>query len=218
MNTCMGCQTKIGESFQRCPICGEPQPLYDRSVSWYPVAKKRGALFFWRKMGIGVLLLGVLSSVIVNLCVGGAPWAVYVVLGAYAAYEIFLSLETAEISIIRRIVSGGYAVAFLLFGIEWFTHSGTWAREIAIPMVLFGVLTASAALYASAYRQFPGHFLPVFGLCFLSMGWGIMGILGIWTIRWPLITLSSTALGVFVAALIIFHRRIWAELRKKLHI
>ncbi len=218
MNTCRSCQIKIGEGFKKCPICGALQPLCDRNASLYPVARRRGTLLFWRKIGIGLLLLGVLSSAIVNICVGGAPWAVYVLLGAYAAYEIFLSLETAEISIIRRIVSGGYAVAFLLFGIERFTHSGTWAREIAIPMVLFGVLTASAALYASAYRKFPGHFLPVFGLCFLSMGWGIMGILGIWTIRWPLITLSSTALGVFVAALIIFHRRIWAELRKKLHI
>ena len=218
MNTCQSCKTKIGESFKRCPICGAPQPLYDRGASFYPVAGKRGAFFFWRKIGIALLALGALSSVIVNLCVGGVPWAVYVLLGAYAAYEIFLSLETAEISIIRRIVSGGYAVSFLLFGIERFTHSGVWAHEIAIPMVLFGTLLASAALYASACRKFPGHFLPVFGLCFLSMGWGIFGILGIWSIRWPLITLSSTALGVFLAALIVFHRTIWAELQKKLHI
>ena len=209
---------KIGEGFKKCPICGTPQPLYDQSASFYPKARKHGTLYLWRKIGIFLLALGVLSSVIVNLCVGGEPWAGYVLLGAYAAYEIFLSLETAEVSIIRRIVSGGYAVAFLLFGIERFTHSGAWAQEIAIPMVIFGALVASAALYAAAYRKFPGHFLPVFGLCFLSMGWGILGITGILTMRWPLITLSSTALGVFLAALIIFHRTIRAELRKKLHI
>ena len=209
---------KIGEGFKKCPICGAVQPLYDKNASFYPKVRRRGALFFWRKMGIGLLLLGVVASVIVNLCVGGVPWAVYVLLGAYAAYEIFLSLETAEISIIRRIVSGGYAVSFLLLGIERISDSGAWAREIAVPMVLFGALIAAAALYASAYRKFPGHFLPVFGLCFLSMGWGLLGILGLLTIRWPLITLSSTALGVFTAGLIIFHKRIRAELKKKMHI
>lgn len=218
MNICKACGIKIGESFQKCPICGAVQPLYDVSTSLYPTTRKRGALFFWRKMGICLLILGVLSSAIVNLCVGGVPWAVYVLLGAYAGYEIFLSLETAEISITRRIVSGGYAVSFLLIGIEEITNSGTWAREIAVPMVLFGALLAAAALYAAAYRKFPGHFLPVFGLCFLSMGWGLLGILGLLTIRWPLITLASTALGIFVAAIVIFHKRIWTELQKKLHI
>ncbi len=215
---CRGCTMDIGEGFVKCPICGLPQEAAVPAAAFYPKPKRRGHLFFWRRLAILCLWAGIVASAVVNLAVGGTPWVVYVVLGAFAAYEIFLSLETAERSLIRRIVSGSYAVSILLYGTAWVTDSGTWAVEIVIPLVLLAALVASAALYFSDYRRFSAQCLPVFGLAALSVTGGILGLCGVLPMGWPLIALSASALAVLVGSICTFRRSLWMQIKKKMHI
>lgn len=217
MNMCKACRTHIGAGFSVCPICGMPQETYDKSAAFYPKTKGKKGLFFWRRLAIALLCIGSLSACIVNLAVGGVPWAIYVVLGAYTTYMVFLSLETAEISLIRRIVSGSVAVSFLLYGIESITQSGTWATEIVIPLVLFAGLAGSTALYFSAFRRYRGQFLPMLGLAFVALIAAGLGFYGILPMRWPLITLSGFAFAASAGILITFRKTLFAEFKKKLH-
>ncbi|MBE7062317.1 MAG: hypothetical protein E7390_00810 [Ruminococcaceae bacterium] len=215
---CKGCTMDIGPGFSSCPICGLKQDRFDKTAGFYPKFRKGGHwFFFWRKIAILVLWAGIMASGIVNLAVGGTPWAVYVLLGSYAFYEILLSLETAERSLIRRIVSGSYAVCFLLLGIAYITDSGTWARDLVVPLVLLAALLSAAALYFSDYRRFSAQCLPVLGLSLLSVTAGILGLFHILPMRWPLISLSSTALAVFVGSICTFRRSLWMEVKKKMH-
>ncbi len=217
MNVCKACRTHIGAGFAACPVCGMLQENYDETAAFYPKTKQKKGIFFWRRLAIAMLCLGCFSACIVNLAVGGVPWAMYVVLGAYTAYVLFLSLETAEISLIRRIVSGCIAVSLLLYGIEYITQSGTWATEIVIPLVLFAGLAASTVLYFSAFRRYSGQFLPMLGLALSSLLAAVFGICGILPMRWPLITLSGFAFAASIAVLVTFRKTLCAEFKKKLH-
>ncbi len=216
MKTCKSCKIQIGDSFSVCPICGMAQDDVKAETAFYPKTRTKRRLLFWRKMLTAFLWLGVLASVIVNLSVGGAPWAIYVFLGAYAVQVVFLSLETAEISLISRIVSGSVAVSLLLWGIEFFTHSGSWATEIVIPLVLFAALVASAALYFSAFHRFRTQFLPMLMLSLGAVAAAVLGIYGVLPMGWPLITLSGFAFGAWLAILIVYRKTLRIEFKKKL--
>ncbi len=194
-----------------------PQHGADRSKSFYPPTRSKNRLFFWRKTAIYLLWLGALVSVIVNVCTSGPPWSAYVSLGALAIWVLFLSLETAEISLIRRIISGSLAVSLLLWGIQHFTASGVWATKIAIPLVLLGGLVTSTALYFSAFRRFRTQFLPIFGLSLASFLFLFLGIHDIIPMGWPLIALSGFALASSLAAMILFRKTLRIECKKKLH-
>lgn len=215
---CKGCTMDIGAGFSVCPVCGLKQEGFDPAKRLYPKPKRHEhRFFFWRKLAIWLLWAGIFASCIVNLAVGGTPWAAYVVLSAYAVYEILLSLETAERSLIRRIVSGSYAVGFLLLGTAHITGSGPWARDLAVPLVLLAALLAAAALYFSDYRRFSAQCLPILGLSLLAVAAGVLGLFGVLPMRWPLITLSSAALAVFIGSICTFRRSLWMEVKKKMH-
>lgn len=214
---CKACKTQIGDAFRACPVCGMAQTDVQETASFYPATKKIGILFFWRRLLVAFLWIGGALSCLINALVGGVPWAIYVVLGAYAAYVIFLEWETAEISLIRRIISGSVAISFLLFGIEKSTQSGAWATEFAIPLVILAGLIAAVTLYFSAFRRFAAQFLPMLLIFFGAMVAAALGIRGIVPMRWPLIALSGFAFLAFIAIVITFWRRLWAEVKKKLH-
>lgn len=217
MKTCKACKMQMGDSFSICPICKMKQESRDPKAAIYPNTKKKRRLLFWRKLITVLLWVGVLASGIVNISVGGPPWAVYVFLGVFAAQVVFLSLETAEVSLIRRIIYGSLAVCLLLWGIEYFTKSGTWATGIVIPLVLFAAMVVSITLYFSAFKRYRTQFLPMLVLAigaFVAAGFGVFGKI---PIRWPLITLSGFAFAASVAMIITFRRTLRAEFRKKLH-
>ncbi len=217
MRICKACKTQIGDAFRLCPVCGMTQTDVQEAAALYPMAKKNGILFFWRRLMVAFLWLGSTISCLINTIVGGAPWAIYVVLGAYTAYVIFLEWETAEISIIRRIISGSVAISFLLFGIEKSTQSGAWATELAIPLVLLAGLVAAVTLYFSAFRRYAAQFLPILLIAFGALVAAALGIRGVLPMHWPLIAFSGFALLVLIAIVATFWRRLWAEVKKKMH-
>lgn len=217
MRECKACKAKIGDGFLYCPICGMKQENTDPSSAFYPNCKAGKALFFWRKLLTYLLWLGTGVTVLLNLILGGAPWSVYVVLGAFLVQVLFLTWETAEISLIRRIIAGGGAVSILLLWIEYITNSGAWAREIVVPLVLFAALCASAALYFSAFRRYRAQFLPMLGISVLSFAALGLGIAGILPMRWPLILLSAFSFAATVAVIVSFPKVLLAELKKKFH-
>ena len=217
MKTCKACKTQMGDSFSVCPICKMKQENAEPQAALYPNTKKKTRLLFWRKLISLLLWMGVLASAIVNISVGGPPWAVYVFLGVFAAQVAILSLETAEISLIRRIIYGSFAVCLLLWGIEYFTKSGTWATEFVIPLVLFAAMFVSVTLYFSAFGRYRTQFLPMLTLAggsLIAAGFGVFGKI---PMRWPLITLSGFAFAASMAMLITFRRTLRAEFKKKMH-
>ncbi len=217
MRLCKACKLPIGDGFAVCPICGLKQENTDAAAAFYPKARTKKGLFFWREILVLCLWLCTLMAVIVNVFTGGTAWSVYVVLGAYAAQVLFLSLETAEISLIRRITSGSVADSILLWGIEYVTKSGAWATEIVIPLVLFAGLVSSVVLYFSAFRRYRAQILPMLGLGFFSLLAATLGIFGILPMRWPLIVLASFSAAAILAVFITFRKTVWAECKKKLH-
>ena len=214
MRECKACKTNIGDSFSRCPICGMVQENFDGEAAFYPNSQRGKALFLWRKLLVYLLWVGTGVTVLINALLGGAPWSGYAVMGAIVVYTLFLSLETAEISLIRRIVAGSGALCLLLWWIEFATNSGPWATEIVMPLVLLAALLASATLYFAAFRRYRAQFLPIFVIimfAFFAAGVGILPM------KWPMIVLLSASCGVIISIPAAFHKALWAECKKKLH-
>ena len=217
MKSCPACKTRIGDGFAKCPICGLGQENVNPADAFYPKCKTRKTLFFWRKLLVYLLWLGTAVTVFINCLLGGVPWSVYVVLSAFLVQVLFLSWETAEISLIRRIVLGSFAISILLQWIEYATKSGTWAREIVIPLVLFAAFCASAVLYFSAFRRFKAQFLPMLGIAVFSFVAISLAMAGVLPMGWPLILLSAFSFVTTLAILFTFRKQFWAEWKKKLH-
>ncbi len=190
------------------------QENIDPTRAFYPNCKSGKALFFWRKLLGYLLWLGTGATVLINVLVGGMPWSGYVVLSALAVHILCLSLETAEISLIRRIVGGSGALCILLWWIGFITDSGPWATEIVIPLVLLGALTAATALYFSAFRRYRAQFLPILVVvifAFASAGFRILPV------KWPMLVLLCASGGVIISIPAAFHKVLWVECKKKLH-
>lgn len=217
MKTCKACKNQIGDAFARCPICKMVQENADPGLALYPKGRRRNGRFLWRKITSLCLWGGVAVSAIVNLFVGGMPWAVLVFLGAYTLQTAVLSLETAEVSFIRRIISGSFAVSALLWGIAYITQSGVWATAYAIPLVLLGGMIASVSLFCSAFRHYRTQFLPILVLivgALVAAGFGLRGQL---PMAWPLIALAGFSLVVLLTVVILHHKVLRAEWKKKMH-
>lgn len=217
MRTCKACKNQIGDAFTRCPICKMVQENANPGLALYPKGRRRNGRFLWRKITSLSLWGGVAVASIVNVCTGGMPWAVLVFLGVYAVQTAVLSLETAEVSLIRRFISGSFAISALLWGIEHITRSGIWATAYAIPLVLLGGMIASVSLFCSAFRRYRTQFLPILVLIvgvLVAAGFGLRGQL---PMAWPLIALAGFSLAALLTVLILHHKVLRAEWKKKMH-
>ncbi len=215
MKQCPACKTKIGDGFSHCPICNLKQTDYNPKARIYPPQKNRFTLFHARSLCVLILWILTLASCIVNLSLGGTPWSLYAVLGAICAHVLFLSVETAEDSLLRRIATGGVALCLLLYGICRITDSGTWATAYVIPLVLFAALLATASLYFFAHTRYGGQFLPMLFLCLLSFAGFYLGIRGILPLYWPLITFSASGFSIFILVFIFYRKQLFLSILKK---
>ncbi len=215
MKTCDACQAIISDSFSRCPLCGIEHTA-DRTNALYPITKKqrKGSLY---RISVCALWIGCLASVICNLCVGGVPWCLYVLSGAFVCYTAFLSPRLVDTGFIQPMTSTGISISILLFVVERVTDSGRWATHIVIPCLLFGVLLSGSVIYLFWFDTQRNHFAAPLQIITCAICAMLFALLGFMEIHWPIIVLSAYSLAVVIVTAILYRKPFAAEFKKKLH-
>ena len=118
-----------------------------------------------RKILKPLFLLAAVSSIIVNLCVGGVPWCLVVCWSVYIANSL-INTPLIDYNLISEGVLLTERLVILLLIIELMLAGG-WAH-IVIPIVVSAALTALSVIFMSSTRKRKPNIMPLIVLLTIS--------------------------------------------------
>ena len=177
----------------------------------------RPALFMthFRKVLRWVLALAMITCPIVNLAVHGKAWclvAVWVMLGVW---DILAKPDVIEYSLLRQTVKITIYVSILLVLIDQLLAPG-WASFV-VPLVLTAALVVSVIFFVSDLHTQKQNMMPMIWLILISLVLSGVNLAG-WERRWPMIMLGSLSLLLTIVGLVVFHKEILLEIKKRFHV
>jgi len=218
MSECKYCGRNIAAGFSVCPMCSPlKNERSDVAAACYPRYKKTRRPGSLRVRLTWALVLLTAASVIVNICVGGRAWSIYVVLGAYINYRTFLHRTLVEAGNIRKFLSVIVSVCLLLIMIEVISGHDIDAVQFLIPILLYAALIVAAVVYFVGFRSQKGHLIPLIIVIGLSLVCMTFSILMYRTMRWSTVLMVSVAAGIILLGGLFFRKSILNELKKKIH-
>lgn len=185
----------------------------------YPVIKKKIINMRVLRSAVAIFMgLAYLVCFIVNTCVGGAPWHLYVLVGEWLFWTLIMSRTLIEACFIRRLMNVSVVACLLLALLDGLGGDTGWARNIVIPIVVFGTLAIASAYFFARFRRQKQNFFLLFSFATGMLVITVPGIILMHDLQWPLIVLLSCA-GTFVLATVaVFGKLLVHELRKHFHV
>ncbi len=182
----------------------------------YPIYLRKPFSFFRLKTIVLILLAaGLLVSGIVNLGMGGQPWALYVLGGELVFWFAFFDSRLIEQGVINRLLTSVTLISLYLLLIDALSGFSGWSINIAVPNIYLGAMVVSSALFLLRARQQRQNFLSLYTSFSGSIIMLIVSLSGALEYRWPLIVLGSYSFGVIAVTLIFFRKPFLNELKKR---
>ena len=180
--------------------------------------KKKSSLFmFWFKRLLEwIMALGIVTCPIVNHLTGGPLWSVVADVAMVVFWIEVLSPDVLENNMLRQVFRlGSFAIIeTTLIGI--FLSPG-WLGFV-LPIIGFGILLISVLLFVINLDKHRNCIMPLILETLIALVAFIVMVNITEQLNWPMITLGAVSSFVAFTGLVIFHKDIWVELRKRLHI
>ncbi len=180
--------------------------------------KKKSSLFmFWFKRLLKwIMALGIVTCPIVNHLTGGPLWSVVADVAMVFFWIEVLSPDVLENNMLRQVFRlGSFAIIeTTLIGI--FLSPG-WLGFV-LPIIGFGILLISVLLFVINLDKHRNCIMPLILETLIALVAFIVMVNITEQLNWPMITLGAVSSFVAFTGLVIFHKDIWVELRKRLHI
>jgi hypothetical protein len=180
--------------------------------------KKKSSLFmFWFKRLLKwIMALGIVTCPIVNHLTGGPLWSVVADVAMVFFWIEVLSPDVLENNMLRQVFRlGSFAIIeTTLIGI--FLSPG-WLGFV-LPIIGFGILLISVILFVINLDKHRNCIMPLILETLIALVAFIVMVNITEQLNWPMITLGAVSSFVAFTGLVIFHKDIWVELRKRLHI
>lgn len=180
--------------------------------------KKKSSLFmFWFKRLLKwIMTLGIVTCPIVNHLTGGPLWSVVADVAMVFFWIEVLSPDVLENNMLRQVFRlGSFAIIeTTLIGI--FLSPG-WLGFV-LPIIGFGILLISVLLFVINLDKHRNCIMPLILETLIALVAFIVMVNITEQLNWPMITLGAVSSFVAFTGLVIFHKDIWVELRKRLHI
>ena len=180
--------------------------------------KKKSSLFmFWFKRLLKwIMALGIVTCPIVNHLTGEPLWSVVADVAMVFFWIEVLSPDVLENNMLRQVFKlGSFAIIeTTLIGI--FLSPG-WLGFV-LPIIGFGILLISVLLFVINLDKHRNCIMPLILETLIALVAFIVMVNITEQLNWPMITLGAVSSFVAFTGLVIFHKDIWVELRKRLHI
>ena len=155
------------------------------------------------------------ACAMVNLCVGGKPWALAVIGGLAVLWIIVLYKPLVENTAIKKIADAGSAVCLYLFLLDWI-FGGNWSGFVA-PIVFFSDMIIAGTYFLAYFKKEKRNFLPLLELSLGGLVAIFCGLVGWSRVDWPLIVVGAVSLTLVVLTVALHFRAIGNEVLKKIH-
>ena len=183
----------------------------------YSDKKKSNLFMFWFKRLLKwIMALGIVTCPIVNHLTGGPLWSVVADVAMVFFWIEVLSPDVLENNMLRQVFKlGSFAIIeTTLIGI--FLSPG-WLGFV-LPIIGFGILLISVLLFVINLDKHRNCIMPLILETLIALVAFIVMVNITEQLNWPMITLGAVSSFVAFTGLVIFHKDIWVELRKRLHI
>ena len=174
---------------------------------------------FWRRnrreLMRGLFVFLAYACGVVNLAVGGKPWALAAIGGLAVVWIIVFYKPLVENTAIKKITDAGAAVCLYLFLLDGI-YGGNWSGFVA-PIVLFADLVIAGTYYLAYFKKEKRNFLPLFELSLGGLVAIFCGLVGWSRVDWPLIVVGSVSLALVLLTIALHWKEIRVEFSKKMH-
>ena len=176
-------------------------------------------LTFWRRNSRMLLrslfVFCMYASGLVNLCVGGKPWALAVIGGLMVLWIAVFYRPLVEHTLIKKLSDVSIAVCAYLFLLDWLFGRG-WS-DFVVPIVFFADLLGCGFYFLLFFKKQKRNFLPLFELVLAGMIGVVCALAGLDRLDWPMIVVGSVSLALVILTLALYFKPIMQEVRKKFH-
>lgn len=174
---------------------------------------------FWRRnrreLTRGLFVFLAYACGVVNLAVGGKPWALAAIGGLAVVWIIVFYKPLVENTAIKKITDAGAAVCLYLFLLDGI-YGGNWSGFVA-PIVLFADLVIAGTYFLAYFKKEKRNFLPLFELSLGGLVAIFCGLVGWSRVDWPLIVVGSVSLALVLLTIALHWKEIRVEFSKKMH-
>ena len=185
----------------------------------YPkIEPKPAAKQIFRALLSVALFVGCLTCAIVNLCVGGTPWCLYVIGGSILFWTIFLYQPIVEFSLLHRAAAIFPAICAYLFLIDWLSGESGFSK-LVVPIVLFSVFVLCLLFFFIRFKRQKHNVFPIYSLSLLVLALVIYAAVEETPLdfTWPFIVLAALDGILLVLTTVFFFQPIAREFKKKFH-
>ena len=175
---------------------------------------------FWRRnsreLMRGIFVFLAYACGLINIVIGGIPWAVGAIGGLMVLWVAFFYRPLVEHTAIKKMTDVGAAVCLYLFLLDW-VFGGGWSSFV-VPIVLFAGLIIAGTFFLAYFKKQKRNFLPLFELTLGGFVAIFCGLVGWSRLDWPLIVVGSVSLALVVLTAALHWGEIKVELGKKMHL
>ncbi len=174
---------------------------------------------FWRRnsreLMRGIFVFLAYACGLINIVIGGIPWAVGAIGGLMVLWVAFFYRPLVEHTAIKKMTDVGAAVCLYLFLLDW-VFGGGWSSFV-VPIVLFAGLIIAGTFFLAYFKKQKRNFLPLFELTLGGFVAIFCGLVGWSRLDWPLIVVGSVSLALVVLTAALHWKEIRVEFGKKMH-
>ncbi|MBP3284573.1 MAG: hypothetical protein J6M02_03645 [Clostridia bacterium] len=222
MKYCAKCKVNVAGNREKCPLCQSSLTALDREdrEEVFPfIKKKKGKLGLFLKIFLLVSFIAIVTSIIVNVQVPeSGNWCKFVVCGIICAWICIGIAIKKRKNILKNIFYETSVIA--LFAVFWdaFTGWHNWSLEFAVP-IIFVVSMLLMALLSRVMRICAEEHLVY--LCVLIL-FGVIPqiflVRGMLAVKLPSLICVGIGGILFFILLLFEGKKMWQELKKRLHI
>lgn len=186
------------------------------NVCYPPIKKKIREKYKIYNILCFILVLAILVCTIVNICVGGKPWVLFVIGGEINFYLIFVNKPLIDNLFIRRFTYTIFAICGYLYLIDFI--EGTHWSSYVIKIICFSVLIFQATFLFAFYNKQKVQIIPIFLTTLLSVIIAILALCGLIILNWPLIVFGLIGTALLIIFFTILRKNFIKELKKYFYI
>lgn len=200
---------------------GAPQsgriPAGNTPEAFPSITKKYGFGFALRRTIFATFSVGFLVCLIVNICVGGKPWCLYPLGAEFLFWLAFVAQAPIEARFMYRVFGVMLTLSLYLTLIDVLDGKLSWSLSLVVPILGFSGMIFMGS-YILVFRKKQACSLTlVFFFILCSLVAILLGIVGVYSVSWPLIVLGSCALAVLIFTVALYRSEIIRELKKRFH-
>lgn len=183
-------------------------------INNYPnINKKINKFLLVRRILLITFLVSLIVCFIVNICVGGKPWTIYVFCSEAIFYLIFLNKPLIENTFIKRFSIIILSICILLYVIDRIEKIDF--SYFVITIICFSLLIVQIITLFSSYKNQKRNIMPIFYTSIGSIVIIILALIGVIKLNWPIIVLGSIGLCILLLFFTLFRNVIIYELKKQ---